>query len=58
MVLMGPYRSLFVLLVSNGSLWVLIGLYPFLWIFMGPYKFLCILISFNGYLWVLNLNLT
>ena len=35
---MGPYKSLCVLVNSNGSLWVFIGLDASLWILMGPYK--------------------
>ena len=34
---MGPFKSLFVLIDSNGSLWVLTVPFLSLWILMGPY---------------------
>ena len=37
---MGPYRSLFVLMDSNGSSLVLVSPYSSLWVLMGPYGFL------------------
>ena len=59
---MGAYRSLFVFKDSNWSLYVLIGLYAFLWdfiglifsfasfgILMGPYGFLVFLIPPEGF---------
>ena len=37
MGLMGPFEFLFVLPDSNGSLWVLLGLYSTLWYLIGLY---------------------
>ena len=50
---MRPYRSLCVLMDSNGCIWVLIGLYASLWVLMGPNKFLCVLMDSNESFWVL-----
>ena len=36
---MGPFSSFFVLMDSNGSVCVCIGLYASIWVFMGPYIF-------------------
>ena len=48
MNVMGLYRSLFVLMVSNGSLCVPIGSYAFLCVFNGPYVCLCVFIHSHG----------
>ena len=50
---MGPYRSLCVLVDSNGSSWVLISPYASSLVFMGLYEFLCVLMDSNGSLCVL-----
>ena len=50
---MGPYRSLFVLMVSNVSLWVLIGTYASLWVLMGFYRSLSALTNSIGSSWIL-----
>ena len=50
---MGLYRSLYVLLVSNGSLWVLIGPFKSLSDFMDPNGSSLVLIHFFGSLGVL-----
>ena len=36
-VLMGPYRSLFGFICSNGSLYILTIAYAFVWTLMRPY---------------------
>ena len=38
---------------SNGSVWVLIGHYAFMWVLMGPFIYFCFLLDSNGSLWVL-----
>ena len=56
MGLMGPYKCSCVLIDSNGSLWVVINPYLFLWIPMGPmgsYRSESVLMYSNGSLWVL-----
>ena len=35
-VRMGPYKSLFPLMICSGSSWVLISPYASLWILVGP----------------------
>ena len=45
---MGPYKSLIVLTESNGSTWVLIGPYSFLWIQMGNFGSLFVLTNSNA----------
>ena len=45
---MGPYKSLFVPMDSNGSHWVLIGPYASLWVqmgFLGSYASIWILMD-------------
>ena len=49
-VLMGRFRSLCVLLHSNGSFWVSMGPYSFLRNLMGPYRSLCVLMGFYRFL--------
>ena len=39
---MGPFKSLFVLMVSNGTLWPLTTHYTSLSVVVGFYTFLCI----------------
>ena len=45
---MGPYKSLCVLIDSNGFLWVLIVPFASLWILMGLYSSLFVFTVFNG----------
>ena len=40
---MSPYRSLFVLMDSNGSIWVFMGPYESLLVLMASYMSLCVL---------------
>ena len=55
-VIIGPYRSLFVLTNFNGSLRVFIGIYAFLKVLMGPngsFRSVCVLVDCNVFLCVL-----
>ena len=45
MGLMGPYKFLCVLMVSNETLWVLINRYTPLSVVVGLYKTLCVLMD-------------
>ena len=47
------YASLCVLMVFNGFLWVLIGLYSFLRCLVGPSRSICVFMESVGFLWVL-----
>ena len=50
---MVPYRSLFVFMDFNGSLWVVIGPHASLLLVMAFNNFFCVLMDSNGSIWIL-----
>ena len=47
-ILMGPYKSLCVLMDSNGTVWVLVSHYAAVSIFMGFCVSLCVVMRLYG----------